>query len=83
MVRLGVLGVLGVVTAVAGACASDAHTRRIHGQKWCLSSMVESVECSYATYEACEAARSGVGGTCTINLRYIEATPIGRQRQGR
>jgi len=50
-----------------------------YGQKWCLSAMTELFECGYATFEQCNVAQRGVGGTCRLNPYYVERV----QRRGK
>ncbi len=54
---------------------SDNWLWNYYDQKWCLSAMTEFFECGYATFQQCNVARSGVGGTCRINPRYVERAP--------
>lgn len=83
VVRLAGLGLLfGIVAAAAGGCSStiSEETRRAHLNKWCLSAQTEVLDCSFATFEQCEATRAGVGGTCYTNPRLTEAGPAARRR---
>lgn len=48
---------------------------RWYDQKWCLSAATQLYECGYATFAQCQAARSGVGGSCNLNPRYVERVP--------
>ena len=82
MLVLRLMG-LGLLLGAVAGCTSDARTRQYHLQKWCLSAMTEELQCGFATFEQCETTRAGVGGTCYVNPRLTEASPIGRQRQGR
>ena len=83
--RFGLLGILAFTIVAASGCSSSISetTRQTHLNKWCLSAAIEVIDCAYATYEQCEAARAGVGGACYVNPRLAEAAPISRRRQGR
>lgn len=76
---------LGFLALALGGCSSaiSEQTRRAHLNKWCLSASIDVVDCSFETYDQCQATRAGVGGQCYVNPRLTEAAPISRQRQGR
>ena len=63
-------------SATAGSrIRSDDWFWRYYDEKWCLSAATQLNECSYSTLQQCQTARSGVGGSCNVNPRYVERVP--------
>ena len=53
-----------------GLMANGCTSSRPMNQPWCaVMSDAGSSECSYATWEQCEATVSGAGGVCILNPR--------------
>ncbi len=67
---------------VGGLCQSassepyvwrDQHRKMSRGA-WCLNTTDGGpYDCGYATLQQCQISRSGVGGSCDPNPRYVEA----------
>jgi hypothetical protein len=60
---------------------------RVHNAPWCVNYVYleNIVDCAYYSLEECEAARSGVGGYCSENLRrpHVEEERRGPRRSYR
>ncbi len=66
---------------VAGlASAGFATPARAQNYPWCLlSSAYEGGEnCSFTSYDQCQATRLGIGGFCQINTQYQAGVPPAR-----
>ena len=51
---------------------------------WCFRAATDDIyECGYATLEQCNITRSGVGGSCTPNPRYVYVDPREPRRKVR
>jgi hypothetical protein len=51
----------------------DQHRAMSRGA-WCLNTTDGGpYDCGYASLQQCQVARSGVGGSCNPNPRYVEA----------
>jgi Protein of unknown function (DUF3551) len=74
--RFAMLGLLGlmsagaVMTAGASPAAAFDYPYCLQGQEWGMPG-----ECSYPSYEACQAAASGRGLSCNINPRVAFQQP--------
>jgi hypothetical protein len=55
----------------------DQHWLSYHSP-WCLHTMTEIEDCGFATFEQCDISRSGVGGSCDPNPRYVAEPPATR-----
>ena len=66
--RIGLaLGAIVFGAALISACSNPSRYRAA----WCTNFGDGGVnECSYTTFEQCQAAISGVGGLCTMNPSY-------------
>ena len=61
------LGAMALGAGLLSACSDSARYRA----PWCSNfGDGGAYECSYNTFEQCQAAISGVGGLCTVNPRY-------------
>lgn len=90
--RAGMLAI-GFALAFGGAASAEPNLRAntgfwgYHNQRYCLKTMTgELDDCAYPTYQSCLASSSGVGGTCTVNLRVVdreEMRPARRHRSKR
>lgn len=63
----------------------DQH-RRMSSGAWCLNNTDGGpYDCGYATLQQCLASRSGVGGSCNPNPRYVQAQeyPVKKSRKAK
>ena len=92
MMRLmsAIVGVVAVLT-VAGVRPGVAQFGggwlwNYYNKPWCLSA-AEMNDCSYATFQQCNVARSGTGGSCYPNPRLTyrpdQTSPPGKARRSR
>src|SRR5262245_26686101 len=82
-----VLASLALVAAVTVFEVPSAQAQiTIARNPWCLfdgpAGSVLSGDCTYQTFQQCEATRWGAGGICGINPNYNPAYGAGRLTQG-
>jgi hypothetical protein len=58
------------VAAMAADATTDAEAGRWPVTKWCVRTYDGQIDCSYFTFEQCQAAVSATGGDCAINPRF-------------
>lgn len=71
-----------VLISVAAGSAIDGADARIFNRReqhwlsyhspWCLHTMMGIEDCGFATFAQCDILRSGIGGLCNPNPRYVE-----------
>ncbi|MGZ3410153.1 MAG: DUF3551 domain-containing protein [Xanthobacteraceae bacterium] len=81
-----------LLSVAAGSALDSADARAFNRREqhwlsyhspWCLHTMTEIEDCGFATFEQCDISRSGVGGSCDHNPRYVELPAAPRRSVAR